>query len=241
MRDLRMTGKAWWPAIVLGMLLIASPAPRTFAQEQAPTAAQSTHEGASQSAEAEKHEKEEDENDAYRHSAAVKALGAKVGLNPKQAADAFTLLNFVILAALIGWFLLKTLPKVFRDRSSALQKHLVEARRVSEEASSRLSGVEARLKNLDAQIAAMRAQAEKDAQAEEQRMKSSVEEEKQKILASAEQEISAAAAQARRQLQQYAADLAVDQAAKKLVVSAETDRLLVHEFARKLGGEGGRN
>ncbi|QNI36011.1 F0F1 ATP synthase subunit B family protein [Edaphobacter albus] len=234
-----MTCKALLPAIVLGMLL-AGPAPRVFAQESTPVAAQSAHEG-SQSAEAEKHEKEEDENDAYRHSAAVKALGAKLGLDAEQAADAFTLLNFIILAALIGWFMLKTLPKVFRDRSSALEKHLVEARRVSEEASSRLSGVEARLKNLDEQIATMRTQAEKDAQAEEKRMKSSVEEEKQKILASAEQEISAAAAQARRQLQQYAADLAVDQAAKKLVVSAETDRLLVQEFARRLGGEGGQN
>jgi F-type H+-transporting ATPase subunit b len=74
-------------------------------------------------------------------------------------------------------------------------------------------------------------------------MKASVEEEKQKILEAAEQEISAATSQARRQIQQYAADLAIDQAAKKLVVSAETDRILVQEFARRLGAdvEGGRN
>jgi F-type H+-transporting ATPase subunit b len=229
------------PAIAFGIVLIG-PAPRAFAQESAsPVATQGAQEGSSQSAEAQKQEKEGDENDAYRHSAAVKALGAKVGLTPEKAADAFTLLNFVILAVLVGWFLLRTLPKVFRDRSSALEKNLIEARKASEEASSRLSGVEARLKNLDEQIATMRAQAEKDAEAEEQRMKSSVEDEKQKILAAAEQEIAAAAAQARRQLQQYAADLAVDQAAKKLVVSAETDRLLVQEFARRLGGEGGRN
>jgi F-type H+-transporting ATPase subunit b len=74
-------------------------------------------------------------------------------------------------------------------------------------------------------------------------MKASVEEEKQKILEAAEQEISAATSQARRQIQQYAADLAIDQAAKKLVVSAETDRILVQEFARRLGAdvEGGCN
>jgi F-type H+-transporting ATPase subunit b len=103
--------------------------------------------------------------------------------------------------------------------------------------------VEARLGKLDEQIAGMRAQAEKDALADEQRIKASVEEEKQKVLASAEQEIAAASAQARRQIQQYATDLAIDQAAKKLVVTAETDRALVQEFARRLGSdfEGGRN
>ena len=84
------------------------------------------------------------------------------------------------------------------------------------------------------QIAEMRDQAEKDAVLEEQRIKASVEDEKRKILDSAEQEIASATVQARRQIQQYAADLAIDQAAKKLVVTAETDRLLVQRTA--IGG-----
>ena len=62
----------------------------------------------------------------------------------------------------------------------------------------------------------MRAQAEKDSALDEQRIKATVEEEKKKILASAEQEIASATAQAHRQLQQYAADLAIEQAARKL-------------------------
>ena len=64
-----------------------------------------------------------------------------------------------------------------------------------------------------------------------------MEDEKKKILAAAEQEISAATMQAQRQIQQYAAELAIEQAAKKLVVSAETDRLLVQGFARRLAGD----
>jgi len=90
----------------------------------------------------------------------------------------------------------------------------------------------------------MRAQSEKDSALDEQRIKASVEDEKQQILKAAEQEISAATVQARRQLQQYAAELAIEQAARKLVVSAETDRLLVQGFARRLTGEdvkGGEN
>ena len=72
---------------------------------------------------------------------------------------------------------------------------------------------------------------------EHERILASVEEDKNKILASAEQEIASATALARRQIQQYAAELAIDQAARKLVVSAETDSLLVQNFARRLGVE----
>jgi F-type H+-transporting ATPase subunit b len=241
MKTLRFT-KGLIPAAVLALLL-AGGAPRVHAQEGAPVAAaQSGSEAAPASHETEKQEEHSDE-EAFRHSAAVKALGAKFGLDAEQAATAFSVVNFAVLALAVVWFLFKALPKTFRNRNAALEKHLVEARAASAEASSRLGSVEARLSKLDEQIAAMRAQAEKDAQAEEQRMKASVEEEKQKILEAAEQEISAATSQARRQIQQYAADLAIDQAAKKLVVSAETDRILVQEFARRLGAdvEGGRN
>jgi F-type H+-transporting ATPase subunit b len=165
-------------------------------------------------------------------------------MNAEQAATAFTVTNFIVLAILVGWLLLKTLPKAFRDRSTRIQKHLVDARTATEEASARLSSVESRLSKLDEQIAAMRTQSEKDTALDEQRIKASVEDEKQKILTAAEQEISAATVQARRQLQQYAAELAIEQAARKLVVSAETDRLLVQGFARRLTGEdvkGGEN
>ena len=180
---------------------------------------------------------EVDENDAYLHSASVKWIGAKLGLTTEQAATTFQVANFAVLALAVLWALAKAMPKVFRDRNSAIQKHLVDARTATEEANSRLSGVEERLSKLDGQIAAMKAQAEKDSAADEQRIKASVEEEKKKILAAAEQEIAAATTTAQRQLQQYAAELAVEQAARKLVVTAETDRLLVQSFARRLAGD----
>ncbi len=224
---------------VAAVLCVAAPRLRAVEQEQVAAAqvgGDATPEA--QSGEANKHE--EDETAAFRHSAAVKAIGAKLGLDPEQAATAFTVANLVVLALLVGWFLVKALPKTFRDRNAVIQKHLIEARAATEDASSRLNNVEARLGKLDEQIAAMRAQAEKDASSEEQRIKASVEDEKQKILSAAEQEIAAATVQARRQIQEYAANLAIEQAAKKLVVTAETDRLLVQEFARRLVGEGAR-
>jgi F-type H+-transporting ATPase subunit b len=187
---------------------------------------------------------EVDENDAYLHSSSVKWIGAKLGMSTEQAATAFQWANFAVLALAVLWGLVKFLPKAFRDRGTAIQKRLVDARTATEEANTRLNSVEERLSKLDGQIAAMRAQAEKDSVADEQRIKASVEEEKHKILAAAEQEITAATALAQRKIQQYAAELAIEQAARKLVVSAETDRLLVQGFARQLTGDdskGGQN
>ena len=185
------------------------------------------------------HEEVKDENDAYLHSESVRKMGAMVGMNPFQAATAFTVFNFVVLAIAVGYGLLKMLPKTFRDRSTHIQKQLVDARTATEEANSRLNSVEDRLAKLDGQIAEMRAHAEADAARDEKRIKASLEDEKAKIVAAAEAEIVSATALAQRQIQQYAAELAIDQAARKLIVTAETDRLLVESFAHRLGAENG--
>jgi F-type H+-transporting ATPase subunit b len=49
-----------------------------------------------------------------------------------------------------------------------------------------------------------------------------------------------AAAQARRGLRHFAADLAIDQATKQLVLTAETDRALIAEFVGDVT-KGGQN
>jgi F-type H+-transporting ATPase subunit b len=175
------------------------------------------------------------ETDAYRMSPTVVKLGGMMGMKPEMAANVFTIFNIVVLFGAIGYGLLKALPKAFRDRSTKIQKGLVDARTATEEASARLNAVEERLSKLDDQIAGMRTQAEADSARDEQRIKASVEDEKAKIVAAAEAEIQSATMLARREIQKYAAELAIDQAARKLVVTADTDRLLVEAFAAKLG------
>jgi F-type H+-transporting ATPase subunit b len=182
-------------------------------------------------------EQEIDENDAYLHSAMVRKLGGMVGMDANHAATAFEVANFLMLAALVGWGLIKILPKTIRDRNSAIQKDLVTARSATESADARLGSIEERLAKLDGEIAAMRAQAEQDWGREAERIRASVEVEKKNILAAAEQEIAAATSHAQKSLQQFAAELAIEQAARKLVVSAETDRLLVQSFAQRLTGD----
>jgi F-type H+-transporting ATPase subunit b len=182
-------------------------------------------------------EKEVDENDAYRKSPMVRKIGAKLGMDADRSADVFEWLNFGVLAALVLWGLAKALPKMLRARTEGIQKHLADARTATEEARDRLGAVEERLSKLDGEIVALRTQSEQDSARDEVRIKASVEEETKKILAAAEQEIAAATLHAQKQLQQHAAELAIEQAARKLVVSAETDRLLVQGFAERLTGD----
>jgi len=238
--------------LILAMALLFAPGRGLLAQDsssvpahhapvqQAPASAGETT--TPDAASPEKKEEVKDENDEYLKSPMVVKLGAMLGLKPAQAATAFTLFNFVVLAIAVGYMLLKMLPKTFRNRNTAIQKQLVDARTATEEATSRLNSVEERLSKLDSQIADMRTHAEADAVRDEQRIKASVEDEKAKIIAAAEAEIQAATNLAQKQIQQYAAELAIDQAARKLIVTAETDRLLVESFAHRLGSDnGGQN
>jgi F-type H+-transporting ATPase subunit b len=232
--------------VFIATLLIGFAAPctmRVVAQESAPqSAVKSGEQSTPETQVPEKKAEAQDENEAYRHSATVTKLGAMLGMQPEAAATAFTLFNLAVLLGAVGFFLMKALPKAFRSRSTAIQKHLVDARTATEEATARLNSVEARLSKLDEQIAGMKTQAEADSARDEQRIKANIEEEKAKILAAAEQEIATATTQAQRQIQQYAAELAIEHAARKLIVSAETDRLLVESFAHRLGGDkGGQN
>src|SRR5437588_8469763 len=146
--------KTLLPGLVLAATLFA-PVRHTAAQQPAPTDSGGGRLSSPEAQSPEKNKQEVDENDAYLHSPSVRKLGAMVGLNAEQAATAFTVANFVVLAALVGWFLLKTLPKTFRDRTSSIQKNLVDARTATEEASARLRSVEERLSKLDEQIAAL--------------------------------------------------------------------------------------
>jgi F-type H+-transporting ATPase subunit b len=181
----------------------------------------------------------ESEHDQMRHSATVQMMGRALHLKPEQAAKTFEFLNFLVLVLAIGYALAKYLPKAFRDRTSGIEKNLIEARTATESANIRLAQVEERLSRLDTEIAAIRTQSEEDARHDEQRIKAATEEDKQKVIAAAEQEILAATAHAQREIRRFAAEMVIEQATQRLQISADLDRQLIEEFAGKLtpGGE----
>lgn len=180
----------------------------------------------------------EDDTAQFKRSPSVQLVAKLTGLSLEHAYWLSVVLNFAVIALVIVWLSKKNLPGIFRNRTASIQKAMEEARKASDEANRRLAGIEARLSRLDIEIGEMRAVAEKEAAAEEQRIKAAAEEDARKIVESAEQEIAAAAKAARRDLKAYAADLAVSLAKKQIRVDDATDQALVRNFAQQLSGNG---
>lgn len=176
----------------------------------------------------------EDETAQFRHSPSVHLLGKLTGLSDEGAFWLAVLINFAIVAGAIGWAWKKNVPAMFRARTAGIQKAIEEARRASEDANRRLADVEKRLSRLDQEIGEMRANSEKEAAAEEDRIKAAAAEDAKRIVESAEQEIAASAKAARRELTEFAADLAVSLAVKQIRVDAPADQALVRRFSQQL-------
>ena len=183
---------------------------------------------------------EKEENENLKHSAAIRYLAKKTGMTVHQVHLVAVSVNFLLVAFLIYWFARKSVPTALRNRTESIQRALEEGRAASQDANRRLAEIEARLSKLDTEIAQMQAQSEKEAAAEEGRIKQAAEDDIRKVVQAAEQEIASAAKQARRELSSHTADLAVALARKQIQVDVATDQALVRNFAGKLSsGSGG--
>lgn len=191
---------------------------------------------------AEKKSDAEKQTDAFLHDGPiVKATAKLFGVNVDAAARIYFWVNFLIIFFCVAIPLVRVAPRIFRKRAELLREKLETARKTTADANTRLSAVEAKLADLDKEIAGFRTEMEREIVKDEERIKASLEEEKQRIVASAEQEIASAADHAQRSLRGFAANLAIEQAAKQIVLTPEIDRALIAEFIDKANGKGGRN
>ena len=235
--------------MLLGVLTLTAAAPLEIRAQSTNQPAQPTIESPQQEAQnppkTEAAKAEEQENDQYRHAPVVKTLARWMHVDVETAARIFEIFNVSVVIFGVIIPLIKIMPKLLRKRSEKIRADIEEARKTTADANSRLSAVEAKLASLDQEIAKFRTEVEQQIAQDEQRSKAALEEESARIVASAEQEIGVAAAQARRSLRHFAADLAIDQAVKKLVLTPETDRALIAEFVNEAGRDGmnggGRN
>src|SRR5438552_1667843 len=133
--------------------------------------------------------KSEDENAQFKQSSSVKWVARHLGITVDQAYWLSVFLNFIIVAALIGFFAKKMLPTMFRQRTAGIQKGMEEARRASEDANRRLREIEDKLSRLDAEIAQLRTTAAAQGDEEAARLKAAAEQEQRRIIEPAEQEI----------------------------------------------------
>ena len=213
---------------------------RLAAQQSAPAAESAVPATSSTAAEAPK--SQEEQNNVFRlEGPIVKWTARTFNLSNETAAAIFEFTNFAVIVLLVGIPIAKVLPKMFRKRSETLVANLKTAREATADANARLSAVEAKLAGLDDEIKKFRTQVEQESLQDEARVKSSLAEESARIVQAAEQELSVAAAQARRGLRHFAADLAIEQAAKQLVLTPETDRALIAEFVGQVSSDAAGN
>jgi F-type H+-transporting ATPase subunit b len=181
---------------------------------------------------------DQDNPDQFRHSPMVAAAARLFHLSVEATARIFEGINFGIIALAIGIPLFRFLPNFLRKRAEKIRTDIDSARKMTEDANSRLSAIEAKLSGIGEEIAKFRAEVEHDSQQDEARIKAALADESARIVSAAEQEIGVAAAQARRGLRHFAAELAIEQAGKQMVLTPEIDSALIAEFVSDVSGKG---
>ncbi|MGD0014321.1 MAG: ATP synthase F0 subunit B [Bryobacteraceae bacterium] len=145
--------------------------------------------------------------------------------------------NFILLAALLGYFGYKRGGAFLAARSAGVRRSLEEAAQLKQEAEARCAEIERRLASLAQEIEELRGRARQESEAEGERLRRESQRTSEKIQAQAEQEIAAAGKAARQELRAYAAGLAVDLAARKIRdrLTPDSEQALVQATLRDLG------
>jgi F-type H+-transporting ATPase subunit b len=168
---------------------------------------------------------------------------AKEGKSEPPHELLFKVINFVILVGGLGYVLRKPLAEFFSSRSASIQKSLDEGRKALEAAQAQLQVVEEKLRGLEAEIAAFKASAEREMEAERRRLQQASAEEAARILESARAQMDTALRGARLDLKNYAAQQSVT-LAEKLIPTRLDDagrRRLVTQFAATLESKERKN
>jgi F-type H+-transporting ATPase subunit b len=142
----------------------------------------------------------------------------------------YKFINLSLLVAALVYLLRKPLADFFAQRSAAIRKGLEEGRKALEASQAQLKTVEEKLQHLEEEIAAFKASAEREMEAEHQRLKLAASEEAEKILQAARARTEVAVRAAKVELKGYAAEQAVqlaeeiirrrlDEAGRKRLVS----------------------
>lgn len=206
-------------------------APLTLAAQEAATAPSGETAAAASKPASEEHLSQEEQNKQFLIGGPIVKWTARTfNTSVETASEIYQIANFVMIALLIGVPLVRVMPKIFRKRAQTLTHNLQTAREATEQANVRLRAVEEKLAGLGDEIKKLQAQVEQESLEDEKRVKSSLAEESARIVESAEQELNVAVAHARRGLRNFAADLAIEQAARQMELTPEADRALISDF-----------
>ena len=150
----------------------------------------------------------------------------------------FKWIHFLILAVVLLWLFRKVLPPIFRRKADIISEAIAKSAAAKAEAERQLKEAAVKLTRLEQEVDAFRATAQKEAQAELERLRKLTQLDVEKIGHAAKAEIEAAERSARVALKALAAKLAVD-GAESLVARQMTPAVqdsLIHKFVQSLQG-----
>jgi F-type H+-transporting ATPase subunit b len=150
------------------------------------------------------------------------------------------LVDLLLFVGLMYFLLGRPLGEAFRARQEGIRRDLLRAEEERNAAVAKLEEVEGRLARLDAEVEAIREQAQREAADERARIERETEEEIRKIREQARREIESTAKSARAELRAYTAEQSV-RLAEELIrreIRPEDDAHLVGEYVEELGGVG---
>jgi len=152
-------------------------------------------------------------------------------------------INFIVLAAGLGYLMGKSLPRFFKSRTQGIQKDIVDAQQTRKLAEERAAAIERRVSALGAEVEAFQARAHSEMEQEGARIATETSRLIAKVREQAEFEIEAAAKAARRELGAYAAKLSVDLAEQRIRARLNEDTAsgLVTDFVHDLETEEFKN
>jgi F-type H+-transporting ATPase subunit b len=170
--------------------------------------------------------------------AALSAHAAEEGGSPAEQplGQMFKWINFAIVAGILGWVFLKKLPSMFCKNAEKISSAITKATAAKAGADRQLSEAETKLARLEQEVAELRANIQREAAAETQRLRNLTQSDAQKIAVAAKAEIEAAERAALLELKAIAAKLAVDGAESLLAkqLTPQAQEALISSFVKSV-------
>jgi F-type H+-transporting ATPase subunit b len=172
--------------------------------------------------------------------AALTVHAAQEGGNAAQerANEIFKWINFALLAAGLIWLFGKVLPPTFRKNADNISSAISKATAARAGAERQLREAEEKLARLEQEVVQLRAAAQKEGEAEAERIRNAAQNDVQKVGMAVRAEMEAAERAARLELKAIAANLAVDGAESLLAkqLTPQAQEALVSAFVKGLAG-----
>jgi F-type H+-transporting ATPase subunit b len=144
--------------------------------------------------------------------------------------------NFIILAGVLYYFLKTPLVSYLADRHAGIRKDLKEAAALESAAGAQLAEIDRKLKALPGELAALKQRGAEDIAAEEQRIAREAAAERDRLLEQARREIEFQVRIAKRAILEHAADVAVVMAEDRLrsTMTPDDQNRLVDSYLEQL-------